>query len=564
MRAFFSRFGYTYDMEFDSDRPTEWLSQLFPFSLLDEGELRDIAPMVEVIECPRESQLYAAGDIPDYFYWILSGDIQLTAGTVRRGKREQNLAPGDYFGAEVLSKTDYRFSQAVSLTNSKLARINEQDLNQLREQFPVLKKALSLIYQTHKFRSRLFLPWLENDEKVNLVCRKHPFFLILRILLVGGVAIGGFAALLTIAISGKSVGLLLLALLFLLLGLFFTAWSALEWSNDYFILTSDRVLVQKKLTGFFDSRQEAPYPAILSTGLESTIWGRLVGFGTIFLRTYNGNLSFKRLPVPGIIFELLEYQRKHITRESRQTEHDEMRETLKQRLHGKSVGTEQPSSSRRTVGVKTTYASGSLLDLAARFFGLRRVRSGSVIYRTHWWRLLGKTFIPSLLLLTVVVFIILKMLDFMPALTETQAYAAAFVAAIVIWAWWLYQYQDWYNDIYIISTDQLVDVDRKPLGKEERRSAPIQNIQTVEFKRKGIVGLILNFGTVRIQIGNQELTFDDVYNPAAIQAEIFSRFKDHNDKSFRVEQEKLADWITTYDEIRKENRNQGGNDEIYR
>ncbi len=551
-------------MEQDSGRTAEWLSSLFPFSLLDEDDLLEISPMVEVIECPRNSRLYAAGDIPDHFYWILSGDVQLTAGTIHRGKREQNLGPGDFFGAEVLSRTDYRFSQAVCLSKSKLARINEQDLNQLRERFPALKSALSLIYQTHKFRSRLFLPWLESNEKVNLVCRRHPFFLILRVLLVGGVAAGGFAALLAIAVTGKSVGLLFLALFFLLLGLFFTGWSALEWSNDYFILTSDRVLVQKKLTGFFDSRQEAPYTAILSTGLESTIWGRLVGFGTINLRTYNGNLSFKRLPVPGIIFEMLEYQRQHIKQESRQTEHTEIRTTLKQRLGGKSVERPQPAPGRHRAGVSTTYASGSLLDLAARFFGLRHERSGSVIYRTHWWRLMGKTLIPSLLLLAVVVFIILKMLDFMPAISETQAYGAAIIATVICWVWWLYQYQDWFNDIYIISTDQIVDVNRRPLGKEERRSAPIQNIQTVEFKRKGLIGLILNFGTVRIQIGNQELTFDDVYNPAAIQAEIFSRFKNHNERASRAEQEKLADWITTYDEISKENRNEQGNDEINR
>mgnify|MGYP001145243684 CR=1 FL=1 len=177
---------------------------------------------------------------------------------------------------------------------------------------------------------------------------------------------------------------------------------------------------------------------------------------------------------------------------------------------------------------------------------------------------MGKTLIPSLLLLAVVVFIILKMLDFMPAISETQAYGAAIIATVICWAWWLYQYQDWFNDIYIISTDQIVDVNRRPLGKEERRSAPIQNIQTVEFKRKGLIGLILNFGTVRIQIGNQELTFDDVYNPAAIQAEIFSRFKNHNERASRAEQEKLADWITTYDEISKENRNEQGNDEINR
>lgn len=545
-------------MESESATNIQILKGLFPLTLLDETSLCDAAGLFEVVDYPRETRLYTAGDIPDHFYWIISGDVQLTAGVVRRGRREQTLSNGDYFGAEVLSRTDYRFSDALCLTNTKLVRINEQDLIHLRNQFPVLKKAFSLIYQTHRFRTRLFLPWLESDEKVNLVCRRHPFFLALRVLLVGGAALGGFAGLFSLALTGKSVALLLLAFLFLLLGVFFTAWSALEWSNDYFILTSDRVLIQKKLTGFFDSRQEAPYSAILSTGLESTFWGRLLGFGTINLRTYNGKLSFKHLPVTEIIFNLLEYQRRHIEQETRQSNASEMRQTLRQRLEGKNTRRRTSVSRKSAPVLKTTYSSGSFLDLMARFFGLRHEGAGGIVYRTHWWRLLGKTLLPSLLLLTVVVLIIFKLLGFLSSIPENQLYITGIIITLISWGWWLYQYQDWYNDVYIITSNQLVDVNRKPLGKEERRSAPVQNIQTVNFKRKGIIGLVLNFGTVHIQIGNQELSFDDVYNPAAIQAEIFSRFKNYNQESQRMEEEKLADWIKTYDEIKKEERGQTG------
>lgn len=559
VRIFFL-FGYTYGMDLHEPASVELLSALFPLTLLDGTSQNEVSKFFEVVTLPRASRLYTAGDIPDHFYWILAGSVQLTAGVVRRGKREQVLTNGDYFGAEVLSRTDYRFTDAVCLTETKLVRINEQDLIQLCVQFPVLKKAFALIYQTHKFRARLFLPWLEKDEKVNLVCRRHPFFLGLRILLVGGAAVAGFAGLLAIALAGKSVALVMLAILFLLLGLFFTAWSALEWSNDYFILTSDRVLVQKKLTGFFDSRQEAPYSAILSTGLETTIWGRLLGFGTINLRTYNGKLSFKRLPVTEIIYDLLEYQRRHILAETRQTDRNEMRQTLQQRLAGKNARRASHKPANNPEGLKTTYASSSFLDLAARFFGLRHERAGAVTYRTHWWRLFGKIFLPSLLLLVVVLLVILKLLDFLPSIAANQLYIGGIILAVIGWGWWLYQYLDWYNDVYILTSEQLVDVNRKPLGKEERRSAPVQNIQTVEFKRKGIIGLVLNFGTVHIQIGNQELSFDDVYNPAAIQAEIFSRFKDRNQKSQHMEQEKLADWIKTYDELKKEGNGQGGNE----
>ena len=551
-------------MDFESDNPSDWISGLFPFTLLSGNALRVIAPMIEVIECPPGLRLYNNGDIPDYFYWVLSGEVNITTAAIRRGKREQNLSPGDSFGVEVLSRTDYRFSRVTCKSQARFARINEQDLLSIQNQFPVLKKAFSLIYQTQKHRIRVFLPWQESDEKVNLLCRKHIFFLLLRVLIIGGVSVGLFAALLSFAVSGKSVGLLLLALVSLLLGLFITGWSALEWGNDYFILSSDRVLVQKKLTGFFDSRQEAPFSAILSSGLESSFWGRLLDFGTINLKTYNGNMSFSGLPNPMIIFNLLEYQRLHKVHESQHNEQSEIRATLKQRLDGKPAPSAVHHSGSSRAGMKAAYTSGSLLDTAARFFGLRLESEDSVIFRTHWWRLVSRTLLPTLLMLVVIGLVVIDSLGYMPGVPDKLLYSIAIIATLASWGWWLYRYQDWYNDVYIITPDQLIDINRKPLSKEERHAAPIQNVQTVEFKRKGLLGLILNFGTVRIQIGNQELTFDDVYDPAAIQAEIFSRFKNNKQKAAQLEQGKLADWITTYDEIRKENRNQEENAGFYR
>jgi len=162
------------------------------------------------------------------------------------------------------------------------------------------EKAFKLIQRTEKLWNRLVLPWLGDDEKVLLISRRHPFFLLLRILLAGGVGLAGGGILLSLAITptGVSTGLLIFALFILLLGAFVSIWAGLEWTNDYFFITAERVLIQKKMAGFFDSRQESPYNAILSTGVESSFWGRLIGFGSIHLHSYTGDITFKRLPYP--------------------------------------------------------------------------------------------------------------------------------------------------------------------------------------------------------------------------------------------------------------------------
>lgn len=554
-------------MDYESDNPEDWGSELFPFTLLSENALGAITPLIEVIDCPPGMHIYNTGDIPDYFYWVLSGNVTVTTAAIRRGNRVQSLTPADFFGAEVFSSTEYRLSRAVCVSQTRLARINEQDLISIQNHHPTLKKAFSSIYLTLKHRTRIFLPWLEKEEKINLICRKHLVFLLLRVLIITGLSVAAFAALVSFSISEKSVGMLLLSVVVLLAGLAITAWAALDWSNDYFILTSERVLHQKKISGFFDSRHEAPFSAIISTELESSFWGRLLEYGTIHLKTEYDNLSFVNLPEAKIIYNLLEYQRLNKTRESEQTEKDTIRAALKQRLEGESAQTQAhttppPVSSR--AGVKNKQDTETFLDQTTQFMGLRLEKENTVVFRTHWWHLLKKTVLPSLLMLAVILLVILDVLNILPEMPDKPIYAAALLATVGSWGWWLYAYQDWYNDVYIITPDELIDFNRKPFHQEERHSAPIQNVQTVEFKRKGLIGLLLNLGTVRIQVGDEELTFDDVYNPAAIQAEIFSRFKRFKHTNEQSEQEKLADWIATYDEMRREKSNQEENDAIYR
>ena len=88
-----------------------------------------------------------------------------------------------------------------------------------------------------------------------------------------------------------------------------------------------------------------------------------------------------------------------------------------------------------------------------------------------------------------------------PNFPVVGAFFGLCLVGLGIFLWWLYNYLDWHNDIYLITNEQVVDVNRKPLGKEERRAALIRNILSVEYKRMGVIGLLLNFGTVFIRVG---------------------------------------------------------------
>jgi len=116
--------------------------------------------------------------------------------------------------------------------------------------------------------------------------------------------------------------------------------------------------------------------------------------------------------------------------------------------------------------------------------------------------------------------------------------------------WLAYTYADWRNDIYRLTPDQVIDIDRKPLGRESRRSAPLDKILAVEYERRGIIPMLLNFGTVYIRVSTEVLTFDNVYQPSKVQEDIFRRMQAAaaaaREREIDAERERVAHWFGVY------------------
>ena len=187
---------------------------------------------------------------------------------------------------------------------------------------------------------------------------------------------------------------------------------------------------------------------------------------------------------------------------------------------------------------------------------MRTEVNGVITYRTHWFVLFRKIIFP-----TFAIFILLFLLsinggELFSIFSQQRLLIVFGIIALGVTSWWVYQFVDWRDDYYVITSDQLVDVNRKPLGLEDRRSAPIKNIQSVEYKRIGVFGLLFNFGTVFIRIGDAEFTFDYVHNPSQVQKEIFDRYTElmKAEKSTQTERERMrmAEWMEAYHHIMME------------
>jgi hypothetical protein len=529
------------------------LQGVFPFSDLDQSTLDRIIPLMEKVTYPADSRIFAQQQEANAFYFILVGEVEVTCEDKQGSRTLAVLKAGDHFGEDAL--TGFHRFQASALTRNRtiLVRIRREDLPAVYETSPTIERVFRLFRNSYQLQLGLNFPWHRPAETIYLISRRHGFFLWVRLIPGILLTLAVFAGLLFVSFTAKfgATLWLILALIALLFGGLFVFWSALEWVNEYFVLTRDRVLMQRLVIGVFDSRSETPMTAILSTGMDSTFFGRLLGFGAVTARAYTGDLRLSQLPDPDLILALLENRRKSLQAEQRREEQSAMQSMLQQRLKPAAPKPVQQFKPRFDQNVQVNYYTGTFSDLLARFFGLRTEKEGAVIYRTHWWILFKKTIFPFILMLAALVTAWLRSIG-VYEYNANLIYIGAIVLTFGGWCWWLYQYVDWRNDVYIISGDQLVDINRRPLGSEEKRSAPVKNIQTVEYSRKGIISLLLNFGTVRIQIGNEELTFDNVYKPSEVQIEIFNHLREFNEHVRKLDQKRMVDWISTYDGIRQD------------
>jgi hypothetical protein len=145
---------------------------------------------------------------------------------------------------------------------------------------------------------------------------------------------------------------------------------------------------------------------------------------------------------------------------------------------------------------------------------------GVITYRKHWAVLLQSIGLPSVLLLAIAGLLGASLSGSVTLFDPLLSVVVLLGLIGVIGLWWLYQYVDWANDIYQVTPTQIVDITRKPLGTESREIAPLENILGTEVDRKGLAGLLLNYGTVTAAVGTAEFKFQGVFDPVGVQQDI--------------------------------------------
>jgi CRP-like cAMP-binding protein len=560
----------------DPNKRTLFLQKIHLFQDLKDEQLFQIGEKFSEVSYDADQIILEQGVLADSFFLLYSGKVRVYR---RRDGREEELATlvsGDYFGEmEILGKRGPRSASISTLEPATVLRISSKDFSELLKTYPNIKPNIEIAIASRKLARTLRFKWLRDDEVVYFLARKHTFFLI-QVLIIPVLTLlipiflfsWGFLA---NSAAATSFGVVALGLI-----LGWIVWSIIDWGNDYYIVTNQRVVWLEKVIGLYDSRYEAPLTHILSVGVETDFIGRALDYGNVLVRTFVGAIPFRHVFHPHQAANMVEEYWHRTQAISAQAEKEAFKDALRQRL-GLVKPIEQkkeaPKKDEKKTVLPRLYKPNIFKLFFVNLFKMRLEEGAVITYRKHWFVLVQQVFFPSIILLGLIGLTGARLywLASNPNLGVIQTMADGSrgvdtiavslpLLMIPVLGWWIYQYVDWTNDIFRVTNDQILDIDRKPLGTEERRAAPLDNILSTRYERIGFLGYILNFGTVYIDIGSAQFAFEDVMDPAGVQSDLdrrrLTRISSKEAAERTTERNRMADWMAAYhqnvDDIRQE------------
>ncbi len=541
-------------MPASSDSFTQFLRESALFSALPDEDLPVIADALVMVELPAGEILFEEGEEVDGLFLVETGKL---TGFDQEQQFSRPYQRGDILGLATSYSANQHHETIQAQTTSRVWFLSGTNIHQIGADRPEFAESLTVLANSQVMIRRLPMPWLETDEKVSLIARKHPvflFFALLPPLLVFVAILIGLnflqAQFAMLALVGMVIAFLICAIWLL--------WNINNWANDYYLITSKRMVWVERVSGFYESRQEAPLATLISVGVKTTQLGALIGFSDVMVRTFIGDIRFERVAHAKTISKLIESfwsKSKHVDLE---LDAIAIRKALRDKF-GKSADEVTSEELEEEYGIDNQMPQpeiGFVEWLFSDFLKVRYEMGGSITYRKHWIILIKKIFLSLLGMVLSVAFIIALVTRNITGINYGMALTLASFLMLACFLIMIYQYVDWRNDIFQLTPNQVIDLDRKPFGRESRRAAPLENILSIEYERRGLIPMLFNFGTVYITVGNTQLTFNNVHQPSKVQQDIFSRIGKHTqekeNRQVLQERDRIAQWFKVFQEESKE------------
>jgi len=527
----------------DSKTIFSFLHDHFLFKHLSDDELGQLLPLFNPISLEEGEVLFRAGFPGRNFFLVVSGKVLL---------EDENqtgiiINPRGHFGDRELHRDGMRKETATALEQTTLLAVNKRGFFAILSAYPITRTKLSALRLSTNILQRNDFPWIGPEEIIRFIDRKHINVLYGQLLLPAlFLILTGIGALLL------HLNLGLFMAITVLIAIVWGIWLWLDWRNDFYLVTSDRAAWVEKVIWLHDQRREVPLQSILSVNISTNQLQRIFGYGDVIIRTYTGNIPMRNTAHPEVLLDLIAEEQEIAKARAKETDKENINQAIRSRLgmSGETGPMDQEEEYTDLIMEGGPQLTETITPLQ-EFLNLFRARyelNGVITYRKHIFILFKNSWWLWLLfvLLLVSFFARLVHLIQIPSINLLAILLTVNVLGLA------YAFADWANDRFQITSKHVIDLDRKPFGRETKRSALLENILSLDYSRENIIQRLFDFGTVAINVGDIQLDFEHVAQPIIVQNEVFERYnaaiKDNELAESRRRRDDMVEFLAAYHE----------------
>lgn len=544
------------------------------FAKLSPEQLAEVSDRCTIRFCWHGTQLVQQGDENfDDFYVVIRGEFSAIDVDQDPPRLLNYMDIGSIFGIRSLLNNTPRSATVEAVRDSVVAVFNREALEWLLSQDPGIEDYFKTIERRYDEISVSDFPGKQPDEIVVVAAKRH--FLAFFARLTGPILILIIPVIILIVFEliGLSIFdlaavwiLVLLTVPFVILAALITFYHYVDWRNDDFIVTTKRVVHIERILFYGEERREAPLTQIQSVTVESHNWLDLFfDVDDIFIKTAAvGTIEVDNLPSAQYLSRIILRQQQRAKDRIAFSDTRAVRDMLQQRLdknilaEQRKEGADPKFVSRRVVPPVKVPAVN--LDYFVPRIRVVSPNNKEITWRKHYFILLGHLLLPLPALIISVGLLFAGFVGLWP-FSQPASWlwvVLLFVAVLLSFFWYLWQYDDWRRDVYKVTHTKIIDVQSSSfrLRGENVREGSFDSIQSITYNIPNFFYKLLNLGDVIIQTASQEgdFTFTKVFGPSSVQEEVFRRWdafqQDKREKTRDNTNKQIIEVVGEYHEIR--------------
>ncbi len=555
----------------------EHLQQISLFKSLPPHHMAALAGIAKRVQFVPGQRLVAQGDLGNRFIIVDKGLVNLrrtdadgierSVGVVSPHPLANNPQPHrEYFGEQMFTTQEPFEFHADAVRPTEAIIFARDDFANLIKERPAILPMLGFVQAAERKRTRGYV-WVSAGESVEMVERKHWWALLPGMIPVVVLTLITLIVLfiLHFVLVPDQWGWAAVISSVIVLGVL--AWQVYDWSNDEYIVTTQRAAHVERIFLNQELRESVPIDKVLGVTLHREFPSVYLGVSTVVIQTAGreqGDVTFAYVANGEKIRNVIQSQQDRVRAQQAAQEREGFRLTVRQELRQflmpEQVAAERaaeetaapPPPPRRSKSTRDTIQS---LVRAALVLELKE--PGRVTWRKHWIvlaRQSGQWWIALLIFDVIAYFFAVNQGIQLPGY-----WLGGLVALLILLGGLAWQWEDWRNDIYAVTDTMVIDTEALPFGFRSKSTvAPLDQVQNIRVEIPSMMAYLLNYGDVKIETAGKsgQMIFFSIHNPRDAQEEIFRRMeafrKRRAEKEASLRSRAVVDALVAYDRLKTE------------